>query len=192
MRWQPPGRKFCTYSSTSITSEDNNKLTHKLVLEQPPKELSAIASLPVSPPNLRHASLVPTALVPTALAPTTIHSYLQAPAGPSEHQSPNPTCAGYAAHGQFAGHVAAAIDERAGFNPPNLPSLIPFVDSPLFGNLDLSTGNSTYPFSTEMLARAEADQLVDIYIGGISIQLSRYWIANNFPNIMHLHTPHLA
>lgn len=44
-----------------------------------------------------------------------------------------------------------------------MPSLVPLVDAPLFGNLDLSIGCSTFPISTEMPARTDADQLVDIY-----------------------------
>ncbi|GIK05333.1 hypothetical protein Aspvir_009440 [Aspergillus viridinutans] len=43
----------------------------------------------------------------------------------------------YSTHGQFAGEVAAAIDVRAGLVPAATSNLVPFVDAPLFGVLDL-------------------------------------------------------
>ncbi|KAJ5093203.1 hypothetical protein N7456_009064 [Penicillium angulare] len=136
-----------------------SELTPKLATRGPPEELSVIASPPVSLPDSRHASLVPTAFTPTTME--TMDSCF--PAEPLEHQSPNHNRSYDAAHGQFASRVAATIEERADFISPNMPSLIPLVDAPLFGNLVLPTGCSTFPIPTEMPARADADQLVDLY-----------------------------
>lgn len=69
----------------------------------------------------------------------------------------------YAAHGRFAGQVAATINGKACFVPPASSYLVPLVDAPLFGDLDLHTQCSTLSPSTELPSRAHADRLVDIY-----------------------------
>lgn len=55
------------------------------------------------------------------------------------------------------------IDERAGSTPPTTSYLVPLVDAPLFGDLDLPAQCSTLSASTELPSRAHADRLVDIY-----------------------------
>ncbi|KAJ5731796.1 uncharacterized protein N7483_006304 [Penicillium malachiteum] len=69
----------------------------------------------------------------------------------------------YTGHGRFAGQVAAAIDERAGFVSPCTPYQVPLMDAPLFENLDLSVRCSTFPISTELPSQTCADQLVEVY-----------------------------
>ncbi|GFF51589.1 uncharacterized transcriptional regulatory protein C1F7.11c [Aspergillus udagawae] len=69
----------------------------------------------------------------------------------------------YSTHGQFAGEVAAAIDVRAGLVPAATSNLVPFVDAPLFGVLDLHSPCSVLNWATELPLRAHADRLVCIY-----------------------------
>ncbi|THC88698.1 hypothetical protein EYZ11_011855 [Aspergillus tanneri] len=82
-----------------------------------------------------------------------------------EAQDPGPDQyrAYYTAHGVFAGEVAAAIDLRAGFAPASTSNLVPFVDAPLFGELDLHSPYRVVDFNTELPPRAHADRLVSIY-----------------------------
>ncbi|KAF4237041.1 hypothetical protein CNMCM6457_001651 [Aspergillus fumigatiaffinis] len=69
----------------------------------------------------------------------------------------------YSTHGQFAGEVAAAIDVRAGLVPAATSNLVPFVDAPLFGGLDLHVPYNGLNSATELPPRAHADRLVCIY-----------------------------
>jgi hypothetical protein len=80
----------------------------------------------------------------------------------------------YSAHGQFAGEVAAAIDVRAGLAPAATSNLVPFVDAPLFGVLDLDSPR-TVPAKV-LPPRAHADRLVSIYwqyVNPVELVLSR-------------------
>jgi hypothetical protein len=69
----------------------------------------------------------------------------------------------YSTHGQFAGEVAAAIDVRAGLVPAATSNLVPFVDAPLFGGLNLHVPYNGLNSATELPPRAHADRLVCIY-----------------------------
>ncbi len=74
----------------------------------------------------------------------------------------------YTAHGPFAGLVAAAIAARAGVAPPaTSANLVPFVDAPLFGEMELdslhSATSSTHTPELHLPPRAYADRLVGIY-----------------------------
>lgn len=69
----------------------------------------------------------------------------------------------FAAHGRFAGQAAAAIDDKAGIIPPATSCLVPFVDAPLFGDLNLPAQCSSLSISTELPCRPHADRLVGIY-----------------------------
>lgn len=74
----------------------------------------------------------------------------------------DPKSAYYTAHGRFSRDIAAAIDERAGVPSTGTSSLVPFVNAPLFGDLDLSC--ATGPFTASALPpREHADKLVGIY-----------------------------
>lgn len=83
--------------------------------------------------------------------------------GRGSGQDPNHNRAYYTAHGRFAGQVAAVIDERAGFIPQATAYLVPLVDAPLFGDLELPVRCSTLSISTELPSQKRADQLADIY-----------------------------
>lgn len=83
-----------------------------------------------------------------------------------DHEDPDPdqNRAYYTAHGRFAGLVAAAIDARAGLAPAATSNLVPFVDAPLFGEIDLHSPYSIHDFATELPPpRADTDRLVGIY-----------------------------
>lgn len=72
----------------------------------------------------------------------------------------------YTAHERFSGEVVAAIDVRAGFAPAATSHLVPFVDAPLFGEIDLHSpysAGSVLDFASELPPRAYADRLVGIY-----------------------------
>ncbi|KAH8689408.1 putative fungal-specific transcription factor [Talaromyces proteolyticus] len=75
----------------------------------------------------------------------------------------DPNRAYYTAHGRFAGEVAAAIDVRAGIAPTAASNLVPFVDAPLFGEIDLHYPYRIPDFAAELPPRPYADRLVNIY-----------------------------
>ena len=85
----------------------------------------------------------------------------------SEHEeqdlNPDQDRSYYAAHGRFAGEVTAAIDVRAGLAPAATSNRIPFVDAPLFGEIDLHSSHSVLAFAGELPPRAHAEKLVGIY-----------------------------
>lgn len=68
----------------------------------------------------------------------------------------------YTAHGRFAGDVAAAIDAKAGL-PPVASNLVPFVDAPLFGEIDLRPQYTDDNFITELPPRTHGDMLAALY-----------------------------
>jgi hypothetical protein len=82
-------------------------------------------------------------------------------ADPAQDPDRNRAC--YTAHGRFAGEVAAAIDVRAGLAPASTSNLVPFVDAPLFGEVDLSSPGSTVASVAELPSRPYGDRLVNIY-----------------------------
>ncbi|KAK4935470.1 hypothetical protein LTR10_023486 [Elasticomyces elasticus] len=78
---------------------------------------------------------------------------------PDQNHSP----AYYTAHGQFADQVAAAIDARAGFVPATTSSLIPFINAPLFGDIDMDSTLSALDVAVYLPPQAHANTLVDLY-----------------------------
>lgn len=74
----------------------------------------------------------------------------------------------YTAHGPFTAQVAAAIAAKAGVEPQaTLTNQVPFVDAPLFGEMDLdclhSAASAFNPPEIHLPPRAYADRLVGIY-----------------------------
>lgn len=99
-----------------------------------------------------------------ATPPPTVASASSEPSNHDKRKESDSQKATYhAAHGQFAGEVAAAIDKRAGLATPATSSLVPFVDAPLFGELDLESPETDSGFETGLPPRAHADELVSIY-----------------------------
>lgn len=111
-------------------------------------------------------SSAPTLRQPTPPSPPTRSEHLikvQSPDQDSELASES-----YTAHGPFAGQVAAAIAARAGVAPPaTSANLVPFVDAPLFGEIELdslhSAASSSDPLELHLPPRAYADRLIGIY-----------------------------
>ncbi|PYH90905.1 hypothetical protein BO71DRAFT_452448 [Aspergillus ellipticus CBS 707.79] len=137
-------QKICTYSSGSTA------VGHR----QQPRPKRKLASSQVSAPSFETPS------------PSIIQQFSRlAPLPENQHQDhsedprPDQTHTYYPAHGRFAGDVAAAIDSRAGL-APTTSHLVPFVDAPLFGEVDLE---SPCLDTTELPPRAYADRLVGIY-----------------------------
>ncbi|KAJ5310835.1 CCAAT-binding transcription factor subunit B [Penicillium atrosanguineum] len=120
-----------------------------------------LASPPSSPGHSREASSISTVLNPTAIDPCSVSDRLDDDQGLD--QDPDNDRAYYTAHGRFAGQVAAAIDRRAGFIQPVTSHLVPLVDAPLFGELNLPSQSCILHSTTELPSRADADQLVDVY-----------------------------
>jgi hypothetical protein len=84
----------------------------------------------------------------------------QNPDDPAHDHSPTY----YTAHGQFADQVAAAIDARAGVvSPATTSSLIPFINAPLFGEVDLDSPIGALDLAVYLPPQAHADTLVDVY-----------------------------
>ncbi|KAL3473776.1 hypothetical protein BJX99DRAFT_233032 [Aspergillus californicus] len=118
-------------------------------------------------PVVLHSHLAPCFETPAPEVETP--STLRLTSGPrhlDEHREtvsdPDPTRSYYTAHRLFAGQVAAAIDARAGLIPITSYQ-VPFVDAPLFGDLDLTPSPISLRPSTELPPRIYADQLADIY-----------------------------
>ncbi|KAJ5787108.1 hypothetical protein N7457_002098 [Penicillium paradoxum] len=161
MRRQPPRcearGKTCNYNQLPAVCEIASKPAPRQALQHVP----VLASPPSSPAHSHEAPPIATVLAPITIEPCSLPDPSSVSSGLD--QDPNHSRAYYAAHGRFAGQVAAAIDERAGFVPPATSYLVPLVDAPLFGDLDLPVRCSTLPTSTELPSRTYADQLVDVY-----------------------------
>ncbi|PWY80813.1 hypothetical protein BO94DRAFT_520762 [Aspergillus sclerotioniger CBS 115572] len=134
-------RTTCTYSRSPVYA---GQVQHEAAVD-------THTPVPVSPPTSRAHSLDRQASVkPVGLE----HLNETQEVGPDQGHV-------YTAHGQFAGDVAAAIDARTGMIPATTSNLVPFVDAPLFGELDLEPN----PFTNgcALPPRQYADNLVNIY-----------------------------
>ncbi|PGH12053.1 hypothetical protein AJ80_06872 [Polytolypa hystricis UAMH7299] len=152
-RFQARG-KTCMYSRDSATVGQQTK--RKLSVEHAPP-IRSLVPVPASPPALRAHSLQ----APSMTGQSSISEILDL----DGDQDPNPdqNREYYTAHGRFAGEVAAAIDMRAGFAPASTSDLVPFVDAPLFGEVDLRSPDNVPDFVAELPPRVYADRLVGIY-----------------------------
>lgn len=95
----------------------------------------------------------------------------------------------YTGHGRFAGDVAAAIDARTGLTPVTASALVPFVDAPLFGELDLEP--ETIAKHRELPPRQYADNLVSIYwqhIDPVEPVLDRERFVHNYQKVYSSHS----
>ncbi|CAG9949907.1 unnamed protein product [Clonostachys rosea f. rosea IK726] len=149
--------KACAYSQGSVPLEQQTQ-------HPPPVNQES------APPKHYHKPILPTPVFPS---PSTVEDHSSEPssisatpiATPATSQDSEPesdqnrVC--YAAHGRFAGEVAAAIDVRAGVVPATTSNLVPFVDAPLFGEIDLL--NPQLRFGYTLPPREYADRLIDIY-----------------------------
>lgn len=72
----------------------------------------------------------------------------------------------YTPHCRFDGKVREAVaanDQRAGLPPPAISNLVPFVDAPLFGELDLDSRTISRDFVAHLPHRRRANELISIY-----------------------------
>ncbi|GFF55478.1 hypothetical protein IFM58399_10082 [Aspergillus lentulus] len=146
--------KACTYNTDSSALERQAK--RKTPVPKAPTNRCHIP-VPASSPNLGVCSLA----TPLTRVPLSRLERVE------EDQEPeldrDQSRAYYSTHGQFAGEVAAAIDVRAGLVPAATSNLVPFVDAPLFGVLDLHSPYSVLNSAAELPPHAHADRLVCIY-----------------------------
>ena len=152
--------KACTYARGPLTSE---KTIQKPRPSQAP--IPTLEPVPTALPSLRSRPVKIPPTPPIDTAPVTPMSEpVSETQGPDPDPDPGPGRKGacYTAHGRFAGEVAAAIHERAGLSPMATSNLVPFVDAPLFGELDLHSPVDVAD-KTLLPARNHADQLVSIY-----------------------------
>ncbi|KAH6886878.1 putative fungal-specific transcription factor [Thelonectria olida] len=143
-------RKACTYNRDSITVGQQPR--RKAPVRQTPRPIRSSVPVQASPPTLRPSSLE----TPSTISP---------PSKPDQDQEGQDTDQNrpyYTAHGRFASRIAAAIDVRAGLAPGATSHLVPFVDAPLFGAIDLDSPRSASPTAV-LPPRAYADRLVGIY-----------------------------
>ena len=122
--------------------------------------LSSSSSLSVSAPRPQAPETSSSSTSGTPLTSTASSGSEQADPAQDPDQN-NRAC--YTAHGRFAGEVAAAIDVRAGLAPASTSNLVPFVDAPLFGDVDLSSPGSIVTSVAELPSRPYGDRLVNIY-----------------------------
>ena len=162
----------CLYSRTKsgqqAVGEQSKRTAPFAVRPAPPIPSScSLTSISTSPPAssvpLFEAPLAPTS---TAEAPSAVRASSRLEHSDQDqdlsHDS-DQNRAYYAAYGRFAGQVAAAINARAGVALAAVSNRIPFVDAPLFGEIDLDSPHNTLDWATELPPRAYADRLVAIY-----------------------------
>ncbi|KAF4231743.1 hypothetical protein CNMCM6805_010332 [Aspergillus fumigatiaffinis] len=146
--------KACTYSIDSNAVERQTK--RKPLVPKAPT-IRSHTPVPASSPNLGACSLS----TPSTSGPLSRSEQVDKAQEPE--LDGDQSRAYYSTHGQFAGEVAAAIDVRAGLVPAATSNLVPFVDAPLFGGLDLHVPYNGLNSATELPPRAHADRLVCIY-----------------------------
>lgn len=152
--------KTCTYS------QDFDPIRQQIKRMPPiihPSPIHSHIDVPVSPPasdshSLEAPSIGQTPWMSQSARPE--HFVEDSDADPD----PNRKC--FATHGRFSSEVAAAIDVRAGLAPAIISNLVPFVDAPLFGEIDLQSSPHSprvLNFAAELPPRPSADELVSIY-----------------------------
>ncbi|KAJ5203601.1 uncharacterized protein N7498_004480, partial [Penicillium cinerascens] len=152
--------KSCNYNRPGAAGDIPRKLSPR----ETPQHVPDLVSPPSSPAHsFSPAHSIEVSSTSTSLTLPGIESHAFSDNNRESNSDSNLNRPYYAAHGRFAGQVAAAIEERAGRAPPATTYLVPLVDAPLFGDLDLPLRSSPLSESTELPSRARADQLVNIY-----------------------------
>lgn len=158
-RYQATGTTFpCSRGSATVGQQTKRK---RPVGHAPPirSHVPVPASLPALRVHLLEEPSTSTTETPSTIRPSSKSEHLHEHGGPG----PDQNHAYYTAHGRFAGEVAAAIDVRAGLAPAATSNLVPFVDAPLFGEVDLHPPYGVLDVAAGLPPRAYADRLVDIY-----------------------------
>ncbi|KAK2608940.1 hypothetical protein QQS21_002516 [Conoideocrella luteorostrata] len=156
-------RKTCPNIRSSSAAIVSQQVKHKRQVEDAVSFRSHVPIVSASPPACRPSFDTP--LTPgTDSTTSTSRSYTRPELVEEEKElDTDNNRAYYTAHGRFAGEVAAAIDVRAGLAPAATSNLVPFVDAPLFGEIDLHAPYRVLNFAAELPPRAYADILVGIY-----------------------------
>lgn len=154
------GQKTCTYGRDSFIDKQQSR---QGALNRHPQ---LIRPAPILRPDLdaqkAHSLESPLPIESSSRSNDSHHEHDQdLEQNPKPAHDDNPTY--YTAHGQFADQVAAAIDARAGVVPATTSTLIPFINAPLFGEIDLDSPFSVLDLAVYLPPQAHADTLVDIY-----------------------------
>jgi len=157
------GSKTCIYSEDAVT----------VVQQRTHRPLAArVSTIQSRRPAPHPPSVTPSSLLEVPPATKIVWT---AAAAISEHQTSDQDedsdqgLAYYTARGRFAGDVAAAIDEKAGSAAAGILRLVPCVDAPLLGELDLHPPassprtHSALDVDYQLPPRGHADRLVGIY-----------------------------
>lgn len=130
-----------------------------------PSSIRSHVSLPISPPAARahplEVELHSKSTIQTP--PGSGESSISEPLDKSQDPNPSQDQTYYTAHGRFASEVIATINVRAGMTPAATSNLVPFVDAPLFGEIDLDSPYIPLGSPMELPPRVHADKLVAIY-----------------------------
>lgn len=137
--------KICTYNRGPVTTVQGKPSVRHVLLNR------NHVTLPVSPST----STTDTSWTESRRNPEHLDESQQ-PVPDQKHPYQN-------AHGRFVGEVTAAIDIRAGLTPATTSNLVPFVDAPLFGEVNLDFPDDALDFSYELPLRGHADRLVGVY-----------------------------
>lgn len=89
----------------------------------------------------------------------------------------------YTTHDRFTGDVTATINAKAGAVSTTTSNLVPFVNAPLFGQLDPTTELSS---SSPQLSRSYLDYLIDVYwrhVDPVEPVLDREWFLGNYHSL---------
>ncbi|RAL02586.1 putative transcription factor [Aspergillus ibericus CBS 121593] len=124
-----------------------------LAVKQTPP-IRAHTPIPVSPPVSRAQSIEPQSISASSTSTELLNG--------TQDSDPEQDSTYYTAHGRFAGDVAAAIDAKNGLSLTATSNRVPFVDAPLFGDVDLDS-LSHLGAVVELPPRPSADNLVNIY-----------------------------
>ncbi|KAJ3550374.1 hypothetical protein NM208_g10 [Fusarium decemcellulare] len=159
-------KKVCTYGGDTITGGQRAKRRLQVAHARPIRPSSELSPA-LGPHVLQTPSTLATGTPltsvtesPLVLAPSSAEEQLDQGQEESGQDQESPY---YAAHGRFASQVEAAIDVRAGLTPATASNLVPFVDAPLFGDIDLDSASYSNNHAAGLPPRAYADRLVGIY-----------------------------
>ncbi|KAF5009891.1 hypothetical protein FDECE_3918 [Fusarium decemcellulare] len=159
-------KKVCTYGDDSITGGQRAKRRLHVAHARPIRPSSELSPV-LGPHVLQTPSTLATGTpltsvteTPLVSAPSSAEVQLDQSQEESGQDQESPY---YAAHGRFASQVEAAIDVRAGLTPATTSNLVPFVDAPLFGDIDLDSASNSNNCAAGLPPRAYADRLVGIY-----------------------------
>ncbi|KAK9780260.1 putative Zn(2)-C6 fungal-type domain-containing protein [Seiridium cardinale] len=163
MRWKDPRcierGKTCTYGRNPVVSRNQPKRNPPL-RPAPLVNACVAAPSPVLQAQLLEIPSRSTGTTPVRLGPSSSrfgNEHEASDLDPDQNRAYNTT------HGRFARDIAAAIDVNAGVSSNITSNFVPFVDAPLFGELDLDSPHDVLESTFFLPPSTEADRLVGIY-----------------------------